>query len=124
MASFAAMKQDGDAVPGVRDLTARTHGIANRPQQCAWLWRELPVPVIAAVHGVALGGGFQIALGADMRYATADTRFSVMEIKWGLVPHLAGTQLMPHLAREDVVRDLTSTAPLFNGTHSPQFRFF
>ena len=40
MASFAAMKQDGDAVPGVRDLAARTHGIANRPQQCAWLWRE------------------------------------------------------------------------------------
>jgi len=94
MASFAAMKQDGDAVPGVRDLAARTHGIANRPQQCAWLWRELPVPVIAAVHGVAFGGGFQIALGADMRYAKADTRFSVMEIKWGLVPDLAGTQLI------------------------------
>jgi len=70
------------------------------PQQCAWLWRELAVPVIAAVHGVAFGGGFQIALGADMRYATADTRFSVMEIKWGLVPDLAGTQLMRHLARE------------------------
>src|SRR5258708_26108658 len=113
MASFAAMKKDGDAVPGVRDLTTRTHGIANRPQQCAWLWRELPVPVIAAVHGVALGGGFQIALGADMRYATADTRFSVMEIKWGLVPDLARTQLMRHLAREDVVRELTYTGRIF-----------
>ncbi len=86
MGSFAAMKEKGDAVPGVRDLTARTHGIANRPQQCAWQWRTLPVPVIAAVHGVALGGGFQIMLGADMRYATADTRFSVMEIKWGWCP--------------------------------------
>ena len=115
MASFAAMKQDGDAVPGVRDLTKRTHGIANRPQQCAWQWRTLPVPVIAAVHGVAFGGGFQIMLGADMRYATADTRFSVMEIKWGLVPDLAGTQLMRHLAREDVVRELTYTGRIFNG---------
>ena len=72
-----------------RDLAKRTHGIANVPQQCAWQWRTLPVPVIAAVHGVAFGGGFQIMLGADMRYATADTRFSVMEIKWGLVPDLA-----------------------------------
>jgi enoyl-CoA hydratase/carnithine racemase len=115
MASFAAMKQDGDAVPGVRDLTARTYGIANRPQQCAWLWRELPVPVIAAVHGVAFGGGFQIALGADMRYATADARFSVMEIKWGLVPDLAGTQLLRHLVREDVARELTYTGRVFTG---------
>ena len=123
MASFAAMKQDGDAVPGVRDLTKRTHGIANRPQQCAWQWRGLPVPVIAAVHGVAFGGGFQIALGADMRYATADTRFSVMEIKWGLVPDLAGTQLMRHLAREDVVRELTYTGRIFNGTEAQQFGF-
>ena len=123
MASFAAMKQEGDAVPGVRDLTARTHGIANRPQQCAWQWRALPVPVIAAVHGVAFGGGFQIALGADMRYATADTRFSVMEIKWGLVPDLAGTQLMRHLAREDVVRELTYTGRIFAGTEAQQLGF-
>ena len=123
MASFAAMKQDGDAVPGVRDLTSRTHGIANRPQQCAWLWRALPVPVIAAVHGVAFGGGFQIMLGADMRYATADARFSVMEIKWGLVPDLAGTQLMCHLAREDVVRELTYTGRIFAGEEAQRLGF-
>lgn len=123
MASFAAMKQDGDAVPGVRDLTSRTHGIANRPQQCAWLWRALPVPVIAAVHGVAFGGGFQIMLGADMRYATADARFSVMEIKWGLVPDLAGTQLMRHLAREDVVRELTYTGRVFAGEEAQRLGF-
>jgi enoyl-CoA hydratase/carnithine racemase len=121
MASFAAMNKDG--VPGARDLTARTYGIANRPQQCAWLWRALPVPVIAAVHGVAFGGGFQIALGADFRYATADARFSVMEIKWGLVPDLAGTQLMRHLAREDVVRELTYTGRIFNGTEAKEYGF-
>ena len=123
MGSFAAMKQDGDAVPGVRDLTTRTHGIANRPQQCAWQWRTLPVPVIAAVHGVAFGGGFQIALGADMRYATADARFSVMEIKWGLVPDLAGTQLMRHLAREDIVRELTYTGRIFHGREAQAMGF-
>jgi enoyl-CoA hydratase/carnithine racemase len=79
--------------------------------------------VIAAVHGVAFGGGFQIALGADLRYATADARFSVMEIKWGLVPDLAGTQLMRHLAREDVVRELTYTGRIFNGTEAQQLGF-
>ena len=123
MASFAAMKAQGDGNSVTRDLPKRTHGIANRPQQCAWLWRELPVPVIAAVHGVAFGGGFQIALGADLRYATADARFSVMEIKWGLVPDLAGTQLMRHLAREDVVRELTYTGRIFNGTEAQQLGF-
>ena len=123
MESFAAMKAGGDAVPGVRDLTKRTHGIANRPQQCAWLWRTLPVPVIAAVHGVAFGGGFQIALGADVRYATGDARFSVMEIKWGLVPDLAGTQLMRHLAREDVVRELTYTGRIFDAKEAQQLGF-
>jgi enoyl-CoA hydratase/carnithine racemase len=123
MGSFAAMKEQGDKVPGVRDLAARTHGIANRPQQCAWLWRTLAVPVIAAVHGVAFGGGFQIALGADMRYATSDARFSVMEIKWGLVPDLAGTQLMRHLAREDVVRELTYTGRIFDGEEAQKLGF-
>jgi enoyl-CoA hydratase/carnithine racemase len=115
MASFAAMKSQGDGKSVTRDLPKRTHGIANRPQQCAWQWRTLPVPVIAAVHGVAFGGGFQIMLGADMRYATADARFSVMEIKWGLVPDLGGTQLMRHLVREDVARELTYTGRIFNG---------
>ena len=123
MASFAAMKAQGDDKSVTRDLPKRTHGIANRPQQCAWQWRTLPVPVIAAVHGVALGGGFQIMLGADLRYATADARFSVMEIKWGLVPDLAGTQLMRHLAREDVVRELTYTGRIFNGTEAQQLGF-
>ena len=121
MQSFAAMGEGG--VPGANHLEKRTHGIANVPQHCAWLWRTLPVPVIAAVHGVAFGGGFQIALGADMRYATADTRFSVMEIKWGLVPDLAGTQLMRHLAREDVVRELTYTGRIFDGREAQALGF-
>ena len=123
MASFAAMKEQGEQAAAVRDLPRRTHGIANRPQQCAWLWRTLPVPVIAAVHGVAFGGGFQIALGADIRYATADARFSVMEIKWGLVPDLAGTQLMRHLAREDTVRELTYTGRIFDGEEAHKLGF-
>jgi enoyl-CoA hydratase/carnithine racemase len=103
----------GGARPGGR-LAARTHGIANRPQYAAWVWREVPVPVIAAVHGVAFGGGFQVMLGADLRYLAPDTRLSVMEIKWGLVPDMAGMQLMRHLAREDVIRELVYTGRVFS----------
>jgi enoyl-CoA hydratase/carnithine racemase len=101
--------------PADGGLSARTHGIANRAQYAVWVWREIPVPVIAAVHGVAFGGGFQLALGADMRFVAPDARMAVLEIKWGLVPDMAGTQLMRHLAREDVVRDLTFTGRIFSG---------
>lgn len=112
-ASFEAMQAGGDAA--LSDLTGRTHGIANRPQYAAWCWRELPVPVICALHGVAYGGGLQVALGADLRFATADAKLSVMEIRWGLVPDLAGTQLLRHLCRDDVVRDLTYTGRVVTG---------
>ncbi len=96
-------------------LLPRTHGIANRPQYAAWVWREVPVPVIAAVHGVAFGGGFQLTLGADMRYVAPDTKLSVMEIKWGLVPDMAGTLLLRNLVRDDIFRDLTYTGRIFTG---------
>jgi phage tail sheath protein FI/enoyl-CoA hydratase/carnithine racemase len=96
-------------------LADRTHGIANAPQQTAWGWRDLPVPVIAAVHGVAFGGGLQIALGADIRYVTSDVKLSVMEIKWGLVPDMAGIALLRELVRGDVARELTYSGRIING---------
>ena len=105
------------------DIVARTHGLANGPQQVAWGWRELPVPVIAAVHGVAFGGGLQVALGADIRIVAPDTRLSVMEIKWGLVPDMGGMVLMRELARSDVVRELTFTGRIFSGEEALKLGF-
>ena len=113
----------GSSLLPFADLTQRTHGIANYAQHIVWLWRELPVPVIAAVHGVAFGGGFQLALGADLRYLAPGTRLSVMEGKWGLVPDMAGTQLMRHLVREDVVRELTYTARIFSAEEALAYGF-
>jgi enoyl-CoA hydratase/carnithine racemase len=100
------------------DIVARTHGLANGPQQVAWGWRELPVPVIAAVHGVAFGGGLQVALGADIRCVHPDTQLAVMEIKWGLVPDMAGCVLLSELVRPDVVRELTFTGRTVSGTEA------
>lgn len=93
----------------------RTPGGSNRAQHAVMVWREQPVPVIAAVHGVAFGGGFQLALGADIRLVTPDARMAVMEIKWGLVPDMAGLVLMRNLIRDDVARELTYTGRIFNG---------
>jgi enoyl-CoA hydratase/carnithine racemase len=104
-------------------FASRTHGIANRAQYAVWVWREIPVPVIAAVHGVAFGGGFQLALGADIRYVAPDTRMAILEIKWGLIPDMAGTQIMRHLAREDVVRELTYTGRIFSGVEAKEYGF-
>lgn len=110
MASFGRMSEGGVVAEGLVDLLPRTHGLANQAQQVAWLWRELPVPVIAAVHGVAYGGGLQIALGADLRLLAEDTRMSVMEMRWGLVPDMAGIPLMRELLRGDVARELVFSA--------------
>jgi enoyl-CoA hydratase/carnithine racemase len=117
MGRFAAMKEKGgNGITGgeKRDLSVRTHGLANFPQAAVWGWRQLPVPVVAAVHGVAFGGGFQLALGADMRFLSPDTRMSIMEIKWGLVPDMAGTPILASLVRDDILRELTYTGRIFS----------
>jgi len=95
-------------------LADRTHGISNSVQAVVWMWRELPMPVIAAVDGFVLGGGLQIALGADFRYATADAKFSILEMRWGIVPDMGSTQIMRHMIRDDVIRELTYTARIFS----------
>lgn len=124
MGRFAAMKEKGgNGVPGgeSRDLTKRTHGLANFPQQAVWGWRQLPVPVIAAITGVAFGGGFQLALGADIRLMAPDARMSIMEIKWGLVPDMAGTPILASLVRDDILRELTYTGRIFSAQEAMSY---
>ncbi|MDF1803081.1 crotonase/enoyl-CoA hydratase family protein [Thalassovita sp.] len=88
----------------------RSHGAANLFQQVCMTWTQVPVPVIAALHGVSFGGGLQLALGADIRIAHPETRFSVMEMKWGLIPDMGGMVVLPKLVRSDVLRKLIYTA--------------
>ncbi|MCW1428696.1 crotonase/enoyl-CoA hydratase family protein [Novosphingobium sp. JCM 18896] len=109
----------GKALP----LTQRTHGNANHFQQAALVWRKLPVPVIAAVHGVCMGGGLQIAAGADIRVVAPETRMAVLEMKWGLVPDMGGFALWRGCVREDVLRKLTYTNREFSGEEALEFGF-
>jgi enoyl-CoA hydratase/carnithine racemase len=101
---------------GVAGLTDRVHGeVPNWFQRAAHDWLALPVPVIAALHGNCFGGGLQIALGADIRIAAPDTRLSVMEVKWGLVPDMSITRTLPRLVSIDVAKELTYTGRIFDG---------
>lgn len=96
----------------------RREGPANFAQSAAWVWTEVPVPVIAAVHGVAFGAGIQIALAADIRFIAPDARMSVMEIKWGLIPDVAGTQTLRRLVPLDVAKELTFSGRVVSGTEA------
>lgn len=107
----------GDA-SALRDLGARTHGIANRVQHVAWGWRALPQPVVAAVHGHAFGAGFQVMLGADIRLCAPDAELAMMEARWGLVPDMAGVALLKGLVRSDVAREIAFTARRMAGTEA------
>jgi enoyl-CoA hydratase/carnithine racemase len=109
----------GEALP----LAQRTHGNANGFQQAAMQWRKLPVPVIAAVHGVCFGGALQIAGGADIRVVAPDARLAVMEMKWGIVPDMGGFALWRGCVRDDVLRELTYTNREFSGGEALAYGF-
>ena len=116
--SFQRMAGEAGAGPDVGDSRPERDLFpngANQAQQAAWVWQDVPVPVIAAVHGFAYGGGLQIALGADIRFVEPDARLSIMEIKWGLIPDMAGTQSLRRLVRLDVAKELTFTGRIIDG---------
>lgn len=118
-ASFQAMAS-GDGVGGTGGGGAaaitRTDGrLTHLGQQAAWVWTEVPVPVIAAVHGACLGGGLQIALGADLRIVSPDVKLAVLEVRWGLSPDMTATVILPRLVGLDVAKELTWTGRTVGG---------
>jgi enoyl-CoA hydratase/carnithine racemase len=104
---------------GFDGLTELGRGEApNWFQRAAYDWVRVPIPVIAAVHGNCFGGGLQIALAADIRFAAPDARLSVMEVKWGLVPDMSITRTLPRLVGIDIAKELTFTARIMSGTEA------
>jgi len=119
MGSFQGMASGSSGNGGgTGNLLSRDERPENHAQRPAYVWKRLPVPVIAAIHGVAFGGGLQIALGADIRFARPDAKLSVMEIKWGLVPDMSLTQTLRDLVPLDVAKELTFTGRILSGTEA------
>lgn len=126
-ASFGSMADGGESAEAAseddggtpRNIGAEMEGrITHVAQQAVWGWAEMPVPVIAAVSGHALGGGCQLALGADIRIARPDATFSVMEMRWGLIPDMTGTQTLVSLVGLDVAKELVYTAKRISGAEA------
>ena len=125
MDSFAKMGDSDNSAAGSKadmprsllDTDGRVENFAQRP---ALVWKYLPVPVIAALHGVAYGGGAQVALGADIRIAAPDLKLSIMEIKWGLVPDMSITQTLRDILPMDVAKQLTFTGQILSGPEAQQ----
>jgi enoyl-CoA hydratase/carnithine racemase len=116
---FQAMASDGSPGGDGPPITSVDDGaITHLGQQAVYGWTSLPVPVIAAVHGFALGGGIQLALGADLRVVAPDAELAVLEIKWGLVPDMTGTQTLIGLVGLDVAKELTLTGRRVRGTEA------
>ncbi len=115
---FAAM--DGKRFRMIRAFARRPTRPGNLFQDAALCWRELPVPVIAVIHGYCFGAALQLALAADVRFTTPDCTFSIMETKWGLVPDMAATVTLPELIPLDVALALTMTAETFDGVRAKE----
>ncbi len=116
MAGGRVTVDDGGEAAGDMGSIARTDGrITHLAQQAAHGWSEVPVPVIAAIWGHCLGGGLQIALGADLRIVHPASKLSVLEIRWGLSPDMTGTATLPRLVGLDVAKELSWTGRMVTG---------
>ena len=125
-ASFQSMADGGSSNSETKSNSGENAGamqpgaITHLAQQICWVWQEVPVPVIAAIQGHALGGGMQLSLGADIRIAHPDTQFAMREVHWGLIPDMTGTLMLSRLVRDDVAKDLVFSARVISGTEAHQ----
>lgn len=119
---IAAIVGDGADFAGSTAALLEKHegDIANLVQRVGYRWKAVPVPVIAALHGNVLGGGLQIALGADIRIAAPDAKLAIAEIRWGLIPDMAITPALPKLIGIDHAKELTLTGRNVSGTEAAQ----
>jgi enoyl-CoA hydratase/carnithine racemase len=121
-AVMSGLGERARAAGGPRLSDASEGSPANHAQRAAWVWQEVPVPVIAAVHGVAYGAGLQLALGADVRFVAPDAKLSIREAYWGLIPDVGLTQTLRNVVGLDVAKELTFTARVVSGAEAKELR--
>jgi enoyl-CoA hydratase len=106
--------------PGER--TDRLHGFILDLQECVGAAESCRKPILAAIHGACIGGGVDIITACDMRYATADARFSVKEIDLAIVADLGTLQRLPRLIGDGLARELAYTGRAFDGKEALAMR--
>lgn len=104
-------------------LIDRSYGNANIYQHVVLQWRRLAAPVIVAIHGACVGGGLQFASAADVRIATPDSKLSIMEMRWGLIPDMGSYSTWRNFVRDDILRELTYTNRIFSGEEGKDLGF-
>ena len=122
MASLGGGEASGGESTGTRLTTELPDSPAGPAQRCAWVWQEVPVPVIAAIHGVAYGAGLQLAMGADIRIVAPDARLSIRESHWGLIPDVAITGTLRNVVPIDIAKELTFTGKIVTGAEAIEYR--
>jgi enoyl-CoA hydratase/carnithine racemase len=93
-------------------LKLTTHNIV---QHLCIGWQMMSIPVISYVNGLALGAGFQLIMGADIRFATIDAKVSILESKWGIIPDMGITSLARMIIPEDKLKYLCFSSEFVNG---------
>lgn len=116
---FAAVSKTPSMIP--KFFAKLPWGKDNMFQRVAHIWRDLPIPVIAVVHGNCFGGGMQIILACDYRIATPDAKLSILEMKWGLIPDMSGMVTLSRLTRVDIAQELTMTGRFFSGEEGAEY---
>ncbi|MBA3744114.1 enoyl-CoA hydratase-related protein [Sporichthya sp.] len=92
------------------------HGLANALDRLA----ASRLPVIAAIHGAALGGGLELAMACDIRVATTGSRLGLPEAKLGVLPGAGGTQRLPRLVPHGVVAEMLMLGRLLDAERAHQ----
>ena len=101
-------------VAGARELLDRAHGLLRR-------WERSPVTTIAAVNGLALGGGCEIAMGCDVRLAGYSASFGQPEVSLGIVPGFGGTQRLPRLVGPAKALEMNTTGEAISAEEAYEY---
>ncbi len=106
-----------------KDLTIREFEDCNKWQKAVWVWHECPVPVIAVGQGVIYGGGLQIFSAADIKFVHPESTLCILEMRWGIIPDMGGTQLWPLSVRMDILKELCYTNRKFSANEAVDYGF-